>query len=288
LADISVSIVIYHSDVETLAQTIASLDRAVENLRGKRPSDAKVVVSLIDNGAPRRADGPVWGAADNEGRYERLDIRRCEGQGNVGYGAGHNLAIDIAAAHYHLILNPDVVIAREALERALDFLDEQPDVIALSPRIEGGEGELQYLCRRYPSIADLFIRGFLPRACRQYFASRLARYEMKMEIDGLEFSEKKHDSLPEEVLFPEIISGCFMLFRQSGLKRLGGFDCRYFLYFEDYDLSLRAGTIGRLAYVPSVRIVHYGGGAARKGYRHIALFIQSAAKFFSRFGWRLL
>jgi GT2 family glycosyltransferase len=69
------------------------------------------------------------------------------------------------------------------------------------------------------------------------------------------------------------------------LKRLGGFDPRYFLYFEDFDLSLRTPQHARIAYVPSVRIVHHGGGAARKGLRHVRLFLTSAIRFFDQHGW---
>ncbi|PRF94602.1 hypothetical protein C6Q22_02415 [Burkholderia multivorans] len=91
-----------------------------------------------------------------------------------------------------------------------------------------------------------------------------------------------------EVLWePPIVSGCFMMFRTEVLKKLGGFDPRYFLYFEDYDLSLRAHEVADVAYVPSVRVIHHGGGASRKGFTHIRMFAVSAFKFFNRFGWRV-
>ena len=65
-----------------------------------------------------------------------------------------------------------------------------------------------------------------------------------------------------------------------------GFDEDFFLYFEDYDLSLRLASRGHLSYQPAVRIVHHGGFAARKGWRHLRLFAASALRFFSRHGWR--
>jgi GT2 family glycosyltransferase len=69
---------------------------------------------------------------------------------------------------------------------------------------------------------------------------------------------------------------------------LSGFDPRYFLYFEDYDLSLRTHELAHVAYVPSVLAIHHGGGAARKGGAHIRMFMASAYKFYNRFGWKLL
>jgi GT2 family glycosyltransferase len=77
-----------------------------------------------------------------------------------------------------------------------------------------------------------------------------------------------------------------MLARTQLLARLGGFDPRFFMYFEDYDLSLRLGRESQVAYVPSARIVHHGGEASRKGVRHIAWFVGSAWRFFARHGWR--
>ncbi|WES91767.1 glycosyltransferase [Aeromonas hydrophila] len=85
---------------------------------------------------------------------------------------------------------------------------------------------------------------------------------------------------------PPIVSGCFMLFRTDVLQLLGGFDPRFFLYFEDFDISLRAGKISRIAYVPQVKVVHHGGHASRKGWRHIWMFGRSMVTFFNIHGWR--
>jgi GT2 family glycosyltransferase len=78
-----------------------------------------------------------------------------------------------------------------------------------------------------------------------------------------------------------------MVLRTALFRRIGGFDPRFFLYFEDYDLSLRVGREAAVAYVPSVRIVHHGGEAARKGRRHVAWFVRSAWRFFATHGWKL-
>ncbi|APR37488.1 glycosyl transferase [Paraburkholderia sp. SOS3] len=208
---------------------------------------------------------------------ERHDLPEFSGHGNVGYGRGHNLAIVQARSEYHLVLNPDVDLDRDALIDALDFLETHPEVGLLTPRISDAQGRIQYLCRRYPTLLDLFVRGFLPGSARRFFTQRLARYEMRDVINERDI-----------VWDPPIVSGCFMLFRTQVLARLSGFDPRYFLYFEDYDLSLRAHDVARVAYVPHVRVLHHGGGAARKGHRHIKLFLASAFKFYRRFGWKFI
>lgn len=174
------------------------------------------------------------------------------------------------------MLNPDIDLDGDALAAGLAFFDAHSDTGLLTPWIGDDRGQQQYLCRRYPSLLDLFVRGFLPARLRRLFARRLAAYEMRDQIDG---KNVRWD--------PPIVSGCFMLFRTEVLKKLGGFDPRYFLYFEDYDLSLRTHDVARVAYVPSVRVIHHGGGASRKGFAHIRMFAASAFKFYNRFGWRL-
>jgi hypothetical protein len=77
-----------------------------------------------------------------------------------------------------------------------------------------------------------------------------------------------------------------MFCRRAPIAEIGGFSESFFLYFEDFDLSLRAAACGELAWVPAVRITHHGGKAARKGWRHVGLFARSAITFFNRHGWK--
>ncbi|WP_423759960.1 glycosyltransferase family 2 protein [Burkholderia sp. NLJ2] len=264
------SIVVYRPNLGQLTDTLSSLLDALERLGAVRPG-AGATLYLVDNG-----DGPKSLPALDALRSHKISCIRIGDHGNVGYGRGHNLAIEQAASSYHLILNPDVDLDANSLVAAFDFLNAHSDVGLITPQIEDERGDMQYLCRRYPALLDLFARGFLPKPLRKPFSRRLARYEMRDVVNDRDV-----------VWAPPIVSGCFMLFRTEVLKKLGGFDPRYFLYFEDYDLSLRTHDVARVAYVPSVRVAHHGGGASRKGFAHIRMFAASAFKFYKRFGWRL-
>lgn len=268
---LSISIVVYRPDIQQLNSTLADLRAACRAVYAKRPGQP-IALSLIDNGGL-----PEGLACLDELRASGVVCTVITGQGNVGYGRGHNLAIQRSRSRYHLILNPDIDLAPGSLQQALDFLEAQPEVGLLTPWIGDECGCQQFLCRRYPTLLDLFVRGFLPTALQRLFSRRLARYEMHDQINDRDV-----------VWDPPIVSGCFMLFRTSVLKQLAGFDSRYFLYFEDYDLSLRTHAVARVAYVPNVRVLHHGGGASRKGSSHIRMFISSAYKFFNRFGWKWL
>ncbi|MGA7779313.1 MAG: glycosyltransferase family 2 protein [Paraburkholderia sp.] len=268
---LSVSVVVYRPDLAELESTLATLRAACQTLRATRPG-WPVTLYLVDNGGlpDVRPALEALGADD-------VTTSILTGHGNVGYGRGHNLAIKSAKSRYHLVLNPDIDLDRDALVRAVDFFEGHPDTGLLTPWIGDENGRQQFLCRRYPTLLDLFVRGFLPGSVQRLFARRLAHYEMRDLINDRDI-----------VWSPPIVSGCFMLFRTEVLQKLAGFDARYFLYFEDYDLSLRAHDVARVVYLPAVRVLHHGGGAARKGSAHIRMFAASAYKFFSRFGWKWL
>ena len=70
--------------------------------------------------------------------------------------------------------------------------------------------------------------------------------------------------------------------RRTALEQTKGFDPAFFLYFEDFDLSYRIAKFSSISRVPDVRIVHAGGNAAKKGWRHRLFFIRSAARFYSK------
>src|SRR5690349_19383851 len=137
---LSVSVVVYRPDVQQLAQTLTSLAAAYDVLKETHNAFG-LHVYLVDNG----------GLPDMEAPFDDLRLRGAmcsiiSGQGNVGYGCGHNLAIARAASRYHLVLNPDIDLDHNALVRAVDFFESQPDVGLLTPRIGDETGHIQYLC----------------------------------------------------------------------------------------------------------------------------------------------
>ena len=83
----------------------------------------------------------------------------------------------------------------------------------------------------------------------------------------------------------QCLSGCFMFFRSEVLHRVGGFDERFFMYFEDFDLSLRSSSIARNVYFPEAYVVHERQSAHRRSWRLKLIFAQSALLYFSKWGW---
>jgi GT2 family glycosyltransferase len=269
----STATVLFRTPPQVLARALGSLAAALREARAAGlVSESHVLVVANDAqpiGAELREVLAQW--PHEAGRLELV-----EGHGNLGYGRANNLALGRAASDVHLVMNPDVELDRGALVAALRALERHPGVGLVAPAVRGEDGAVQYLCKRYPSVWVLFLRGFAPAALRERFARHIADYEMR-DVIG--------DAYLEGV---PLASGCFMVARTALLAKVGGFDPRFFMYFEDYDLTLRLAREAGVAYVPEARIVHLGGAASRKGWRHVAWFVGSAWRFFSRHGWKLV
>jgi GT2 family glycosyltransferase len=271
---LSVSIVVYRPDMVQLTATLHSLRMALE-MANEAGAISSVTLSLVDNGSEdERLLDAVTGRAVEGLPWLQLEILR--GHGNVGYGRGHNLPITASDATYHLILNPDVVLAPDAILESARFLDAHQDVGLLVPRGYDPTGARQYLCRLYPTLLVLYLRGFAPEFLRRRFQPYLHAHEMRSVTN-----EEVVKGIP-------MVHGCYMFTRLAVLQGVGGFSPKYFVYFEDFDLSVRLGRAASLAFVPQVHIVHFGGGASRKGFHHIVLFVRSAFTFFQDHGWRIV
>jgi GT2 family glycosyltransferase len=273
-ATLSVAVVSFAPDLELLQRTLRSLATSLDEAYAAGAL-GKATLLIMDNGP-----GDAWTARLRELSTEAVAGRPfllggvMTGHGNLGYGRANNLGLLDSGDDYLLVLNPDVIVETSTIAKAIGFMDAHPEIGLLAPMTVGEEGERQFLCKRFPTLLDLALRGFAPARIKRMFATRLARYEMRDVPDT------------QPCFGIPIVSGCFMFFRGAVFRNLRGFDPAFFMYFEDFDLSLRAGKLAGIAFVPDVRVVHYGGHASRKGWRHIRMFVRSAATFFGKHGWR--
>lgn len=270
-ASLSISIVTYAPDERLLARTLASAADAIAFARAQGSLRA-ARLQVVDNGPEGLAPMLRTLAEAALARAQDVELEVVTGHGNVGYGQGHNLALAGSGADFHLVLNPDVEMERDALDEAIRYLDDHAEVGAITPSARGPGGEREYLVKGQPTWGTLFVRGFVPRFLHGPFRRSLDAYELR------------HLDWEKEQKPVAIASGCFLLCRKSALDAVKGFDPEYFLYFEDFDLTVRLAKVTTVAYCPQVRIVHHGGGAASKGIRHIAWFVKSARRFFAVHG----
>ena len=297
-SSLSVSIVLFESDAGLFRQTVDALALAIRDAN-EAGLLGDVRIAIIDNTefeASREASCEEWDpSVATRAVVPRAQWRRISGQGNVGFGRGHNLALldRATTGDFHLVLNPDAPLAVDALTVALRWMAIAPDAALVAPNARTEDDTPLFLCKRYPDAFTLLLRATAPRQVRQWFAARLARYELR-DVVGAN-GEKRARDVP-------LASGCCMMLRTAaldgidgidgidGMDRIDGFDPTFFVYFEDYDLSLRIARGGRwhIDYLPEMKLVHYGGHAAKKSWEHVRMFGAGAIRFFNKHGWKLV
>lgn len=277
-SSLQVSIVTFRPDWQLLERCLRKLALAIGAARESGVLRT-VHVALVDNSADRAIAAKVVDLGRTRFADSGVQVSYVHGHANIGYGAAHNLALHGSGADYHLVLNPDVELAADALLNAVRWMNAHPDVGAIAPQVKRRDGTRDYLVKRKPAVLDLALRGFMPRVGRLLFRSRLDRYEMRDVIDA---------DPERDVVDVAAMSGACMLLRRKAVDQTGGFDPRFFLYFEDYDWTVRLNKVTRTAYVPSFEVVHHGGGASRKGMRHVGHFMKGGWRYYRKHGWKWL
>lgn len=195
---------------------------------------------------------------------------------NIGYGAGHNIAIRESKAKYHLVINSDTYFSEGTLEYLYQYMEENPDVGQCAPLTLYPDGRNQFICRLLPTPFDLFIRRFLPRFL---FKKSRDRYTLYNKCD-------------QKLNAPSFL-GCFMFFRRDALEQIviekdgkkEYFDERFFLYLEDIDISRRMHSRFRTMFLPEVSITHIHRRASYHSLPLLWIHIVSSCRYFNKWGW---
>jgi len=251
--DTFVSIVTYKNDDDALKKCIDSVLRA--NLRKK--------LYLVDNDPTDK----------KRSIYSHAEIAYMPNKANMGYGAGHNVAIRQTLKQkvkYHLVLNPDVYFEKGTIEKLYDFMENSPDIGLVMPKILYPDGSIQYLCKLLPTPMDLIRRRFFPAS--KYLDRRNFLYELKF-------------TSYDKIMDVPYLSGCFMFIRTEALSRAGLFDERFFLYLEDVDLSRRIHKHYRTVYYPEVSVFHQHEKGSYKNSKLLIYHLLSAIRYFNKWGY---
>jgi GT2 family glycosyltransferase len=270
MTKLAISVVLYDSDLTLLAQVIDSLTRA--HRHALRSSRLICVLDLVNNNPADQAKDAISELA-RSASTEGFTVTAIDAVVNGGYGAGNNISIrHNKDADFHLVLNPDVLVEEEALTNALAYLESSPEVGLLTPQVRGFNGEVQHLCKRNPTLFDMFIRSVSSPLLNRLFSKRNRQFEMR---------EKDYASVIKPVPYP---TGCFMLFRRSVLDQIAGFDEGYFLHYEDADIGRRVDQVSQTAYVPTVVVLHKWSRDTHKSWRMRWVTIKSGLRYWWKWG----
>lgn len=173
---------------------------------------------------------------------------------NIGFGAAVNLAAADSRAPLMWVLNPDCVVHRGAFAALERTLDAHPDCAIAAPQLLNADGSVQASARGNPTAwTGLFGRHSL--LAKLFPSAPMAR----RNLPATDLVASGVESAPVDW-----VMGAAMLIRRPMFDLVGGFDPRYFLYWEDADLCRRLWTRGfSTRYVPPARVTHDGGASAR-------------------------
>lgn len=231
--DLSVLIVTYNS--------ARLIDTLLERLRPEVQALGGEVI-VVDN-------------ASTDGTAERVRerhpwVKLVASAVNLGFAAGNNLAARHAGGRYLLLLNPDAMPAPGALARGVELMDRHPQAGLGGGELRAADGSRQPSARMFPTLRDeLFtLAGLAARWPRSRLFSRLDRRWAD----------------PERAALVDWLPGAFVFIPARQFARLGGFDERFFMYYEEVDLCRRLREAGlAIHYWPELKAVHIGGESAR-------------------------
>lgn len=192
--------------------------------------------------------------ASTDGSVDRLSgvalpLEIIRNSANLGFAAACNQAAAAIDADYLLFLNPDALVEPHSIPIATAWLDEPAHASygIAGIQLVDDTGAVSRSCARFPTLSSTFAKvlGF-----DRLVPSLAAGYVME-EWDHASSRDVDH------------VIGAFYLVRRNLFRALGGFDERFFVYFEDLDFSLRAAQAGwRSRYLTEARAYHKGGGTS--------------------------
>jgi len=225
--DLTISIVTYNAG--------AMIYQCLESIfRNRHTFDFDVYV--VDNNSMDNTVSTI------ENRFPRIHIIR--NRRNVGYARANNQAILRSQSRYVLVINPDIVVLKNSVEKMFHFMEAHPDVGIAGCRLLYPSGELQLSCRRFPTVKTFLLRGFrleglFPRSrVLENYLLGAEDHRFDMEVDWC-------------------LGSCLMI-RRDALEDVGLLDENYFMYYEDIDLCYRMKQKNwKVFYIASAEMIHH-------------------------------
>ena len=176
-------------------------------------------------------------------------VRLIRNTSNLGFARANNIGILAATGKYMCLINSDVKVLPQSINRLVEHAEDHPEVGMVGPRVIGGDGKLQRSCMGFPTVWNMFCRAL---ALDSIFPGiRL--------FTGYSLRHWSQDTCRAV----DILSGCFWLARRKAIDEVGLLDESFFMYGEDMDWCKRFRKHGwKLAFVPSAEVIHYGGASS--------------------------
>lgn len=234
-----ISILNFNGKINTL--------ECIESLKKINTSGFNLTIVVIDNGSSEKFDL-------KESSDESIRFKFIRSKDNLGFSGGHNLGIKYAlskGADYIVILNNDTYADKNFLEEILKVAEKDEKIGILAPKI--------YFAPGYEFHKEKYKENELGKVF-WYAGGKMDWKNVIGHHRGVDLVDKGQFDEVEET---ELVTGCCMMIKKEVLGKVGMFDERYYLYYEDSDLNIRAKKEGfKIIYVPKAVIFHKNAGSA--------------------------
>ena len=190
---------------------------------------------------------------------------------NNGYGGGNNRGAKYAKGKYLFILNPDTILEPGCIDILINYLQENGDVAIAAPLLYDKKNNIVPLqgVRALNPINAIFSFSFVHRLFKNNPIFRHFGY----------FNEWDKSSVKEV----QSISGAAFIMRKKIFEKIKGFDEKFFLYFEEYDLCKRVVQQGhKIVMCPKAKVRHALGKSTQKSSNIEKIFMQSRFYYFKK------
>lgn len=239
MRSVSVSVLNFNGEKNTL--------ECVESLKKIDTSKLKLNIIVIDNGSVKKLDL-------KDGQWGNTSLKVIRNEKNLGFSGGQNIGIEYAlkkGSDFIVILNNDTYVEKNFLEKLLRVADKDEKIGILVPKIYFAPG---YEFHKGKYKKEEQGRVFWYAGGEMDWNNVIGHHRGVDEVDRGQYETTQET---------ELTTGCCMLIKKEVFEKIGLFDDKYYLYYEDADLSMRAKKKGfKIVYVPSSIIWHKNAGSA--------------------------
>jgi GT2 family glycosyltransferase len=194
---------------------------------------------------------------------------------NTYFAKGNNIGYKISDGDYIAFLNPDTVIYPNTFETAVAYLRKDSKVGAVTCKFLNPDGSFQReYYRRFPNLLTVFY-------CFTLFGAFIDKKCLKKKYENLYFYHDKRFEKIERIDQP---SATFMVIPRTVLEKIGVFDEKFGIFFNDVDLCKRIWKADlEIHLLPSIAIIHYGGrGIGQLGEAAQKHFLEGCYRYFRK------
>ncbi len=198
------------------------------------------------------------------------DVKYIKSPSNLGYGGGNNLGAKYAKGEYLFILNPDTLVFKNTIDELASFLTRNKNVGIVSPLLVDKD-EKPFVLQGTSELTPL--KGII---CLSFIEKIFPKNRFSREYW---LKDWNHTALKEI----EVCPGTAFMISRKLFDKINGFDEKFFLYFEEDDVSNRVRKLGYKIYLLSKAKIFHEVGASTKQLRNSnKIFSRSRFLYFKK------